>query len=61
MSGPDSESVVKALAAESWCNAINKIESNSWEYWMVIDKDARRCETVDELNQIAKEWKELMT
>jgi len=59
ISGAESDAIVKASAAESWCEAVNSLGENRWEYWLIIDKDARNAQSIDDLRKIAQDWRSL--
>jgi superfamily II DNA or RNA helicase len=59
--GEDSISVIKAAAAEAWCESINAIGQEVWEHWFVIGGDAKGCETIGDLEQIAEDWRMTMS
>jgi len=60
LAGSDTaESVVKAAAAEYWCLAVNSIGTEHWEHWFIKDQDAKHAESLNELEAIAAEWREV--
>jgi superfamily II DNA or RNA helicase len=59
--GTESEAVVKASAADAWCKAVSAISSEKWEYWLVLDQDAKKAQSIGELRKIADEWRTLMS
>ena len=36
---------IKKQAAELWCNAVSKSGGTHWEYWFLLDSDAKDCKT----------------
>ncbi|MFC1970893.1 hypothetical protein ACFLV0_03025 [Chloroflexota bacterium] len=53
--GQGSESILKSTAAETWCKAVSSVSDDKWEYWFVLDRDARRATTLSELKDFAEE------
>lgn len=36
---------IKKQAAELWCNAVSQNAATPWEYWFLLDSDAKDCNT----------------
>lgn len=45
----DQDATIKAKAATSWCQAITSATAESWEYRILLDSDAKDCETFDDI------------
>lgn len=58
--GQGSESILKGRAAEMWCEAVSSVSDDKWEYWFVLDRDARRAATLSELRDLVEEGKAFM-
>ena len=44
---------VKKHAAELWCEAVSKATNKPWEYWFLLDSDAAKCSTWDDITKLA--------
>jgi len=55
--GERSDAAVKAGAAEEWCQAVSIVTKQQWEHWMILDRDARRIQTLEEIRELADEIK----
>jgi len=53
--GETSEAEVKANAAEEWCHAVSQVTKLDWMHWMVLDRDARRIQSLAEIRELAEE------
>ena len=51
--GEQSEANLKAKAARTWCAAMTA-NGMPWQYWLVLDRDAQRCDTVEDLRKAAE-------
>lgn len=45
----DQDATIKANAAWSWCRAQSEATGKLWEYWLLLDTDAKMCETFDDI------------
>jgi len=40
---------VENEAAREWCKAQTEASEKPWEYWLLLDSDAKECETFDDI------------
>lgn len=45
----DQDATIKANAAREWCKAQTEASEKPWEYWLLLDSDAKECETFDDI------------
>lgn len=45
----DQDATIKANAARAWCKAQTEATGKLWDYWLLLDSDARECETFDDI------------
>lgn len=45
----DQDATIKANAAWAWCKAQTEATKKPWEYWLLLDTDAKSCETFDDI------------
>lgn len=43
------DATIKANAAWAWCKAQTEATGKTWEYWLLLDTDAKECETFDDI------------
>jgi superfamily II DNA or RNA helicase len=48
---PESDSRVKARAADAWCEAA-KGAAHQWDHWVVLDADVSDCKVIDDLYRV---------
>lgn len=51
--GEQSEAKLKAKAAQTWCAAMTT-NGIPWQYWLVLDREAQRCQTVEDLKRASE-------
>jgi restriction endonuclease len=52
--GEDQDATIKANAAREWCKAQTVASGKPWEYWLLLDSDAKYCETFDDISDSAE-------
>ena len=45
----DQDATIKANAAREWCKVQTEASLKPWEYWLLLDSDAKECETFDDI------------
>lgn len=50
--GDQSEANIKAKAAKTWCAAMTA-QGSPWQYWLVLDREAKTCQTIEDLRMAA--------
>jgi len=47
----DQDATIKSNAAREWCKAQTEASLKPWEYWLLLDSDAKECETFDDIRE----------
>lgn len=45
----DQSATIKVNAVHEWCKAQTEASEKPWEYWLLLDSDAKECETFDDI------------
>lgn len=57
--GRDTNAYAKAKATEAWCEAMNELDEEEWDYWLILESDAREARNLQDLRQLAEDWKKI--
>lgn len=47
----DQDATIKANAARAWCRAQTEASGKPWEYWLLLDTDARNCDSFSDIEE----------
>ncbi len=50
---PESDTRVKSAAAMRWCEAQSTDNDVQWEYWLLLDSDIEKANTVADLQRVS--------